>query len=144
MSERSIPDPEALLRDFRNAIEPEGGFGHLQHVYVAWRYLKEDSLGRAIDAFCEDLIRFATAQGMPDKPHMTMTWALMVLLHERMSELPGDHVWEQFCDANPDLLSWNASLLGAHYSPELLKSERARRMFVLPDRTSLRRRPPES
>jgi hypothetical protein len=42
--------------------------------------------------------------------------------------------WDEFARENPDLLVWRDGILSRYYSEATLKSDLARRVFVLPDR----------
>ena len=44
--------------------------------------------------------------------------------------------WEQFSNANRDLLIWKPGLLNRYYTEETLKSDLARNVFVFPDMRS--------
>jgi hypothetical protein len=41
-------------------------------------------------------------------------------------------MWEEFATANPDLLCWKPSVLEKYYSSDVLKSDLARQVFVMP------------
>jgi hypothetical protein len=41
--------------------------------------------------------------------------------------------FEAFAARNPDLLAWNPSVLDRYYDRETLGSDRARRVFLMPD-----------
>jgi len=64
-------------------------------------------------------------------PHETITVAFLALINERIA-LGGDHGWESFAAANPDLFGRNS--LAPFYAPEELASPEARRVFLLPRR----------
>lgn len=118
-----------LLAGFAAGTLPE--FPHRSHVRVAWLYLRRDGLHGALASFPADLRRFALAKGKPNLYHETVSWAFLMLVHERMAEHEG---FEEFAAKNPDLLRWNPSALDRYYNAETLSSERARRRFLLPDR----------
>ena len=42
--------------------------------------------------------------------------------------------WEAFIAENEDLLRWKPSVIDSYYPAEVLQSELARRVFVLPTR----------
>jgi hypothetical protein len=42
--------------------------------------------------------------------------------------------WEEFALLNPDLLTWKDGILSRYYRESTLKSDLARKVFVLPDR----------
>lgn len=105
-------------------------FHHRDHVRVAFAYLRTMPLLEAVGRFTAALRRFATAQGKPELYHETITWAFLFIMHERMQRAPAE--WEAFIGENGDLLRWKPSVLDAYYPPEVLRSELARRVFVLP------------
>lgn len=106
------------------------GFHHADHVRVAFAYLRTMPLLDAIGRFSAALRRFAAAHGTPELYHETITWAFLLIIHERMQRAPGE--WEAFARDNGDLLRWKPSVLESYYSAEVLGSELARRVFVLP------------
>ena len=110
-------------------------FHHREHVRVAWLYLRECSLLEALKRFAVGLKRYATAKGCPDRYHETLTWAYMLLINERMGRTGRENDWSEFVAANEDLLDWDAPILDRYYEEETLRSELARKVFVLPDRS---------
>jgi hypothetical protein len=126
-------EPEDVVRAFERGEEPAGGFHHAQHVMAAWWYLQMHALPIALERFSAALRRFAAARGKPERYHETVTVAFLLVIAERVGRAaePG---WDAFAAANPDVLSWNPSVLGRYYQPETLWSDRARRTFVMPDR----------
>jgi len=127
-------DDEALIRSFESGQAPPGGFHHREHVRVAWWYLHQHALADALARFSAGLRRFAAANGKPDLYHETITTAYVLLINERLDGTARTLAWETFAGRNPDLLSWRPSVLDRYYHLDTLKSERARRTFVLPDR----------
>jgi hypothetical protein len=122
-----------FLRRFEDSTLPTSDFHHRDHVRLAWLYLRRYSALEALARFVEGLRRFAAANGKPGLYHETITWAYLLLIHERMARTEAE-TWEEFAQANPDLLTWNPSVLDRYYEKETLGSELARRVFVLPDR----------
>lgn len=122
-----MTDAELVERFERGDVEQ---FHHPDHVRVAYAYLRTLPLLDAIARFTAALRRFATAQGKPELYHETITWAFLLIIHERMQGAPVE--WEAFIAANGDLLRWKPSVLDAYYPAEVLQSETARRIFVLP------------
>lgn len=122
-----------FLRSFEDRSLPSSSFHHRDHVRLAWLYLRRYPTLEALARFIEGLRRFAAANGRPDLYHETITWAYLLLIHERMARVQAE-TWEEFAQRNPDLLTWNPSVLDRYYEKETLGSELARRVFVLPDR----------
>jgi hypothetical protein len=125
-------------REFVAAVEsctiPCGAFRHADHVRLAWIYLRSYTLIEAIERFTGSLQRFAAHCGVPGKYHETITWAYLLLIHERMQRSDPPCGWEGFRAANADLFDWKPSILERYYAPSTLHSDLARRVFVLPDR----------
>ena len=117
-------------------------FHHADHVRLAWIYLREGTLLEALERFSATLKRFAAHHGAATKYHETITWAYLLLIHERIARSGADADWESFRAANADLVQWKPSILERYYSRELLASDVARRTFVMPDKTGDRPRFP--
>jgi hypothetical protein len=108
-------------------------FHHADHVRLAWIYLREHPLMEAIERFTTSLQRFAAHHGVPGVYHETITWVYLLLIHERMQRDGAPADWVAFRGANSDLFDKKPSILERYYSPETLRSNLARRIFVLPD-----------
>ena len=120
-----------FVQRFEDCTLPNGAFHHRDHVRLAWLYLRRYPALEALTRFAEGLKRFAAAHGHPGLYHETITWAFLFLIRERIAD---EETWEEFAANNPDLLTWNPSALDRYYEKETLFSDRARRIFVLPDR----------
>ena len=141
---------QEFLRAFEaNRIAP-ANFHHRDHIRAAWAVLCQYPLAEALHRYRAALLRIAARAGKPGIYHETITWAYLLLIHERLAEVSpaiakgreaaglagptgveGLH-FAEFAARNPDLLTWRPSILDAYYSKEVLGSEHARRVFVLP------------
>ena len=66
-------------------------------------------------------------------PTETITVAYMLLIAERLDG--ARHLtWAEFAHRNGDLLERQPSILARYYTEATLASDRARRVFVMPDR----------
>jgi len=152
-----------FIRGFEDCTLPNSSFHHHDHVRLAWLYLRLYPPLEALARFSDGLRRFAAANGRLGLYHETITWAYLLLIHERMARAaltspgpsspapslpssPGEEgrkaeTWEEFAQRNPDLLTWKPSVLDRYYEQDTLGSELARKVFVLPDRCAGR---PES
>jgi hypothetical protein len=110
------------------------GFGHRQHVELAWRLLAAHGAGPAADVVAAAIRQVAAAHGQPGKFHetITRTWVRCVAAHRE--RWPAG-TFAEFLDRNPRLL--DPALLGHFYSPGLLASAAARERWVAPDRHAL-------
>jgi hypothetical protein len=122
---------EELVRAFEQGTAPDGGFHHADHVRVAWYYLRSEPLLHALVRFTTARRAFAAAQGKPDLYHETITVAYVLLIADRLAAAR-DLPWEQFAERNADLLTWKPSILSRFYSEDVLWSDRARQVFVMP------------
>jgi len=120
-------------REFVDAFErcDVPSFHHRDHVRLAWIYLREQTPLIALARFITSLKRFATAKGNPRLYHETITWAYLLLIHERMDRTPSED-FETFAAENADLLTWKPSILDHYYDRETLDSDLARRTFLMP------------
>ena len=78
-------------------------FHHADHVRVAWIILRRMPYLEASAHFVESLQRFASAAGAPQKYDDALTRGYLARIHERMN---GERSWQEFAEANPELLVW--------------------------------------
>jgi hypothetical protein len=128
--------PDDLIRRFEDGSLPSTEFHHRDHVRLAWLYLQEEPVLGALTRFTEGLKRFAARNGHAGLYHETITWAYFFLIHERMARSEKGGTWEEFAERNSDLFTWKPSVLESYYREETLGSPLAKRVFVLPDRTT--------
>jgi hypothetical protein len=124
---------EELIRCFENDEVLEGSFHHADHVRLAFAYLSQYKTLQALEKFSSALKRFAAARGKTQLYNETITCAYLFLIRERMVHCEGAD-WEEFARRNPDLLIWKDGVLSRYYREATLKSDLARRVFVLPDK----------
>ena len=111
-------------------------FPHREHLRVAWLFVRRDGMPGALTTFPERLRAFAIKKGTPNLYHETISWAFLLILGERLGG--AQEAFEVFLARNPDLLAWNPSVLDRYYKKETLASDRARALFLLPDRLAER------
>ncbi|MGA9527916.1 MAG: hypothetical protein WBS24_07370 [Terriglobales bacterium] len=122
-----------LISEFEESRAP-GGFRHADHVRMAFAYVSEFPLLEAIAKFSAAIKRFAAAQGKPHLYHQTITWAYLMLIHDRMARAGMPQSWEAFAEVNSDLLVWGGGVLELFYTRATLDSDLARQTFLFPDR----------
>jgi hypothetical protein len=122
-----------IIRCFEGDEVPENGFHHADHVRLAFAYLCEFPVLSALEKFSIALKRFAMARGKTQLYNETITCAYFFLIHERMASVEG-MIWDDFAQRNPDLLVWKNGILSRYYAEATLKSDLARKVFVLPDK----------
>jgi hypothetical protein len=111
-------------------IRSRGGFGHREHLELAYTYLGRGTLTGAQKRMAAAIRHVAQMHGMPDRYHDTITrsWVQLVSVHRRHSTAGS---FAEFIAENPGLL--DRHLLEHHYSPELLGSAGARQSWTEPD-----------
>jgi len=124
---------EELIRCFESDALPEGSFHHADHVRLAFAYLCGYPVLEALEKFASALKRFAAARGKTQLYSETITCAYFFLIRERIACCEGAD-WEEFARENPDLLTWKDGILSRYYREATLKSDLARKVFVLPDK----------
>lgn len=123
---------EYIAQFERGEIAPEN-FHHRDHVRLAFAYLSHCPVLIALERFSCALKNFAIKAGKADRYNETVTYAYLFLIRERMARC-GSTDWEGFAEQNSDLLVWRNGILDQYYEESTLKSEFARRVFVMPDR----------
>jgi hypothetical protein len=132
---------DQLIRQFEDCSLPLKVLRHSVHIEIAFLYLRKYPVLDVLARFPAALTRYAEAHGKTGLYHETITWAYVLLIHERMQRAGRAQRWDEFKTANPDLMSWTATILKQYYRDETLSSELARKIFLFPDKTvALRRR----
>lgn len=123
-------DAEVLDR----IIRARGGFGHREHLEVAWTYIGTHPIDQARLGMRDAIRHIAERHGATDKYHETITQAWLHCVAVHAQRWPADG-FDTFIDRNPDLLDRN--LLQHFYSEALLGTDAARAGWVDPDRAPL-------
>jgi hypothetical protein len=129
---------DELIAALEDCRLPAEAFDHRAHVQVGFGYLQMHGYAGALAAMARSLRRFAAHHGKQGLYHETVTAAFLALIHERMAEdliaEGGDFTrkldWESFAVRHSDL--FEGDLIGRYYSKDTLRSDIARRCFVLP------------
>lgn len=127
---------EELIEQFESCTLPGECFHHQDHVRLAWLYRCRHTLMEALVKFSEGLKRFALSKGKAGLYHETITLAYIFLIHERLKRCDAQLNWQEFADANRDLLDWQNNVLKKLYREETLFSDFARKVFVFPDQSA--------
>ncbi len=118
------------LEILEEIVRSRGGFGHHEHLELAWTYLRLYPLDEAASVMAAAVRHIARRHGAEGKYHETITraWLLFVAVH---MERWGAESFEAFLEVNPDLL--DRALIEHFYSPALVFGDRARATWVDPD-----------
>jgi len=123
------------MHEFAKANIPNALFSHSSHLRVAYLFLLEHEFNEAFILIEIGIKRLNRANKILDSPvrgfnaTITRAWALRIKSRLNDSELiVSSH---DFLSINSDLLEPN--FLNNYYSPKLLMSAKAKRLFVAPD-----------
>jgi hypothetical protein len=125
---------DEFIASFEDCSLSSESFHHADHVRMAFVYLCRYPVWEALGRFSASLVRFAIAHGKPQLYHETITWAFLLLIHERMARAEHPQTWTEFSAANRDLLTWKDSVLKKYYREETISSDLARSTFLFPDK----------
>lgn len=118
-----------LTRAFEADEIDNAAFRHAEHVTVAFGLLKRYDFIDAAAIYARGIRTLASKAGAPGKFNLTITYAFMSLIAERMAtSVYGDA--ERFIQDNPDLMS--KDILAKWYAPDRLHSDIARTTFLMP------------
>jgi hypothetical protein len=118
----------AELARFARGERDPADFPHREHVRMGFEMLRRHSFPETALHFSQAIRTMADRCGKPEAYHETMTVAFLSLIAERMGQTKA---FETFASANPDL--FDKHVLERWYRPERLRSECARRTFILPE-----------
>jgi hypothetical protein len=122
----------ALLREFLAGTVDLAAFDHRTHVRVTYLLLRDRPLPETLIALRDGLSALAARAGHPEKYHETITFAFAALVNERI-QTSASFDWSSFAEANSDLFAWsNGSVLDRFYDPLTLRTNEARKTFLLP------------
>ncbi len=118
-----------LVARFESCALPPWAFGHREHLFVAWTYLRAAPFEDAAQRFVTSLKRFAAHHGATSKFHATVTWTLLFVLADAIDANPKAD-FDALLAARPDLLDAR-SILTSLFDGDVLDSDRARRIPLI-------------
>jgi hypothetical protein len=127
-------DDDAFLAAFEAGALQHHGFGHRDHLRMAWLYIRRYGPDQAVRRAETGLRALAAAHGHPERYSATRTAVWVTLVAHHLAEAP-ELGFGEFLERFPRLL--DGRLLDAHYSPGLLASAGSRARWVEPDRRPL-------
>ena len=119
--------------DFESDALPADSFHHADHVHLAFAYLRQYPVLRALEKFIARSNDSQSRDGKPQLYNETITYAYFFLIRERMARYEGTG-WEEFALRNPDLLTGKNDILMRYYHDATLRTDFARNVFMLPDK----------
>lgn len=133
MSDHTASSEDLRYRDAFEAgrVEPDG-FGHREHILLAYVYLIEGDPDTATERMRDAILGLLDRHGLDtSKFHETLTRAWILAVRHFMDITPRTGSADALIDANPSML--DSRIMLTHYSAERLFSDEARLGFVEPD-----------
>ncbi|MEX0306321.1 MAG: hypothetical protein AB3N12_02940 [Ruegeria sp.] len=118
-----------ITKEFEAHAVDNTTFGHAEHVQVAYDLLRKYDFIDAAAIYAKGIRALAANAGAPGKFNLTITYAFMSLIAERLSKTQANE-FEGFAQENTDLMA--KTVLDRWYSTERLNSQLARDIFLLP------------
>ena len=105
-------------------------FHHAEHVRVAFDLLRKYDFIDAASVYAKRIQTLAARAGAPKKFNLTVTYAFMSLIAERLAASQSSE-YDSFVASNPDLMK--KDVLKNWYSTERIDADLARSIFLMPD-----------
>lgn len=123
---------DAFLQGIQTQTLPAAAFTHEAHLRLAFICLEQAPLSEASEQVCALIRQFATANGAPDKFHLTLTLACVQVVAHFMTRMPGSS-FAALMEAFPALKTDMPDLLHRHYRPERLALKEGKTAYIAPD-----------
>jgi len=111
---------------------PPALFTHEAHIRLAFIHLRKYGLSIAGDNMCSQIMSFAKAAGDAGKFNKTLTIAAVKIVNHFLRKSNANK-FDELTLEYPVLLADFKKLLFAHYGPDVINSEAARKHFIAPD-----------
>jgi hypothetical protein len=125
-----VIDPE-LQEILHTILRPGQGFGHRQHINLAYLAVHRHGMPAAIEKICTWIQQIAAHDGVPHKYHNTVSRAWVELVAHHVAADSPCTGFERFARHNPAL--FDKQLLTRHYRATTLASDQARHGWAEPD-----------
>ena len=125
------PIPAELAAKLAEVVPRGGGFGHRQHVHLAYLTAREHGTREAVARISAWIQHIAAYERAPQKYNATMTRAWTEIVGHHVQAEPAAADFADFSARDPALL--DKRLLSRHYSSATLASAAARTGWVKPD-----------
>lgn len=124
----SDPELAGLLGEI---VEPGRGFGHREHINLAFLAVRRYGMPAAVDKVSGWLRQITAYQRAPQKYHHTVSRAWVEAVAHHVAGDPACTRFEAFTERHPGLL--DKRLLSRHYRATTLAAGPARHGWVEPD-----------
>ena len=123
--------PAELAELLAEVLPADGGFGHRQHVHLAFLAVRRYGTPEAVSRVSAWIRHIAAYERAPQKYNATITRAWTEIVGHHVGADAGAGSFAEFAARHPALL--DKRLLRRHYSPARLASAAARTGWAEPD-----------
>jgi hypothetical protein len=123
--------PAELATLMQQIVPPDGGFGHRQHIHLAYLTVCAHGTREAVTRISAWIQHIASCQHAPQKYNATVTRAWTEIVGWHVQTDPAAPDFAAFTARHPALL--DKRLLSRHYTAATLASAAARTGWVEPD-----------
>lgn len=117
---------------FKNAALDPKLFNHEAHLRLAWIYIKNDGIDKAVEQVCNQIINYTNHLGAANKYNETVTIAAVRAVYHFYLKSRSDN-FRDFINEFPRLKFNFKELLAQHYHVDIFNSEVAKSSFLAPD-----------
>lgn len=121
-----------FLQSFKTGELQPSDFNHEAHLRLAYLYIQEKGIEKAIREICQDLKNYTKFAGAEDKYHHTLTIAAIKTVNHFMGKSKAEN-FSEFIIEFPRLKMHFKELIAQHYSFDIFTNEKAKKEFVEPD-----------
>lgn len=126
---------EAFLASLADASMPPASFKHRSHLRLAWLHLREGATEAGVRSTVATIRSYADAIDASERYNETLTDFWIRAVSSALRRHPEIGSLDELVEAAPELD--DPGLQYRYWSPEVLKSDRARQRWVAPDRAPL-------
>lgn len=117
---------------FKNATLDPKLFNHEAHLRLAWIYIKNDGIDKAVEQVCNQTLNYTNYLGATDKYNETVTIAAVRAVYHFILKFETNN-FKDFINEFPHLKFNFKELLAQHYQVDIFNSEVAKSSFLAPD-----------
>ncbi len=128
---RKLKDTE-FERQFADSTLNPTLFTHEAHLRLAWIHINTYGMDAACTNISDQIMKFATKHGDPDKFNKTVTIAAIKAVNH-FTQRSGSNNFQDFIEEFPRLKYNFKTLLDCHYGFDIFNSTTARKEYLEPD-----------
>jgi hypothetical protein len=122
---------DEFIETFETGAIPNHEFRHIDHIRMAYLYLKRNEFDSAAEKIVTGIKTFAAIHQLAKLYHHTITWFWIYAVYAAMREFD-EYGFREFLERNPAL--GDKDYILEFFSKPLLMSDASRASWVMPDK----------